>query len=267
MLRDITVGRYIPGTSPLHRADARTKILCTVMYSISVIAAKTIPQMACVFIFTAIAVYISKIRIKYMLKGLKPLRWFMLFTFIMNLFVSGGTILVSLGSLCITTAGIYKAVIITLRFIFFVAGTSLLTLTTPPIALTDALALLMKPLKLLHVPVDDIAMIISITLRFIPTFADEAERIMKAQRARGADFGSGSFISRIKAVIPVTIPLFLSVFRHADELSMAMDVRCYGKGIRIPRKVSKFTSIDAKTAIATIIFCVFLLFMKFMIEF
>lgn len=267
MLRDITIGRYIDTASPLHRTDARTKTLCTIAYSAAVIAADSFAAMAGIFIFTAIAVYISKIQIKYMIKGLKPLRWFMLFTFIMNLFLQDGTPWLTIGLLAITGRGLYTAVIVTLRFVFFVTGTSLLTLTTPPILLTDGLARLMKPLKQLRIPVEDIAMIISITLRFIPTFADEADRIIKAQQARGADFSHGGFIDRAKAIIPVTIPLFMSVFRHADNLSLAMDARCYGKGTRRPRKKSHFTKNDAVMAAAVSLFCIFSIFMKFMIEF
>ncbi|MGN0181840.1 MAG: energy-coupling factor transporter transmembrane component T family protein [Candidatus Ornithomonoglobus sp.] len=257
MLRDITIGRYIDTKSPLHHADARTKILAAVAYSVVVFTINSYAGMGLVFVFTAAAVLVSKIPAGYMLKGLKPLRLFMIFTFVMALFTGSGNPLWQWHIFKITASGIHNSIIVTLRFIFFVAGTSLLTLTTPPVALTDGLARLMKPLKALKVPVDDIAMIISVTLRFIPLFGDEAERIMKAQKARGADFSGGGLISKARAIIPVTIPLFISVFRHADELALAMDARCYGKGTRNPRKKTHFGKTDACIAFITIIFCIF----------
>lgn len=264
MLRDITIGRYINTLSPLHRADARTKILAAVAYSVAVLAVKSYIGMGLVLIFTVTAAAASKIPAVYMLKGLKPLRLFMLFTFITVFFTGSGDPIWQWHIFKITENGIHNSIMVTLRFIFFVCGTSLLTLTTPPIALTDGLARIMKPLKTVKAPVDDIVMIISVTLRFIPLFADEAERIMKAQRARGANFSGGGFIAKAKAIIPVTIPLFISVFRHADELALAMDSRCYGKGTRKPLKKTHFVKTDAVIAIITIIFCIFSVIIGFL---
>lgn len=263
MLRDITIGRYVSGSSPLHRLDPRTKIAGALVYSAAVLSCSSFISMAAAGAAAAVAAVISRIPLSYIIKGLKPLRWFILFTVIIDLFFVSGRIIWQLGFLHITYEGILAAALISLRFIFFVLGTSLLTLTTPPIELTDGLARIMKPLKVIKIPADDIAMIISITLRFIPSFADEAERIMKAQKARGADFSSGSIISRIRAIMPVTIPLFIGVFKRADELSLAMDARCYGKGSRNPRKKFSFNKIDAYFALIMIFFCGFLAIIEF----
>lgn len=263
MLRDITIGRYVPGNSALHRLDPRTKLLGALVYSAAVLSCSSFISMSAAGAAAVAAALISKIPVSYIIKGLKPLRWFILFTVIINLFCIDGKILWHLGAVHITYEGVSAAALLALRFIFFVLGTSLLTLTTPPIALTDGLARLLRPLKAVKLPADDIAMIISITLRFIPSFADEAERIMKAQKARGADFDSGSMISRVRSIMPVTIPLFISVFRRADELSLAMDARCYGKGVRNPRKKFFFGRTDAYFSLIMIIFCGFLAIIEF----
>lgn len=263
MLHDITIGRYVSGDSVLHRLDPRTKIIGALVYSAAVLSCSSFISMAAAGAAAAAAAVISKIPVSYIIKGLKPLQWFILFTVIIDLFCIDGTALWQFGAIHITYEGISAAALLALRFIFFVLGTSLLTLTTPPVALTDGLARLMKPLKAIKLPADDIAMIISITLRFIPAFADEAERIMKAQKARGADFGSGSIITRIRSIMPVTIPLFISVFRRADELSLAMDARCYGKGVRNPRKKFCFSRIDAYFSLIMIFFCGFLAIIEF----
>lgn len=263
MLRDITIGRYVAGSSPLHRLDPRTKIVCALVYSVAVLYCSSFVSMAAAGLSVTAAAIVSRIPISYIIKGLKPLRWFILFTVIIDIFFISGNVLISFGPLTITQEGITAAALITLRFVFFVLGTSLLTLTTPPVSLTDGLARLMRPLKAIKIPVDDIAMIISITLRFIPAFADEAERIVKAQKTRGADFGSGSIVSRIRAIIPVTIPLFISVFRRSEELSQAMDARCYGKGVRNPRKKFSFSRTDAYFTAIMIIFCSFLAIIEF----
>lgn len=264
MLRDITVGRYMDTGSALHGADAVTKILSAAAYSAAVFIADSFSGMALVFAFTAFAALSAKIPPRLLLKGLKPLRFFVVFTFVAALFSGGGDALWQWHALSITADGIRRAAILSLRFILFVGGTSLLTLTTPPMALTDGLARLLRPLSALKVPADDIAMIISVTLRFIPTLADESERIMKAQRARGADFSSGGLISRARALIPVAIPLFAGVFRRADELALAMDARCFGKGARTPRKRARFGKIDALTVIFTALLCVFLGIIEFL---
>lgn len=255
MLKDITVGRYVNKDSFLHRLDPRGKIAATVVYSILSLSCDSYISMAAIGAFTVLAAVLSRLPMRYIIKGIKPLRWFILFTVIVNLLSVSGDIILHIGPLNITREGVSTAFFTALRFIFFVTGTSLLTLTTSPIALTDALARIMHPLSKLGFPADDIAMIISITLRSIPAFADEADRIMKAQRARGADFSKGTIISRIRAIMPVTVPLFISVFRRADELSLAMEARCYGKGSRTPRKKSHFKKNDTFMLIAMIILC------------
>lgn len=263
MLKDITIGRYIETESFLHRLDARSKILGAVLFSITALSCSSFISLAVLGIITAAAIAASHLPFKYVISGLKPLRWLILFTVILNIFTVDGNIIWQWKSLHITYEGIRFALLVALRFILFVTGTSLLTLTTPPIALTDGLARLMKPLKKIRVPVDDIAMIISITLRFIPLFADETERIMKAQKSRGADFGSGKLISKLHSIIPIIIPLFLSVFRRADELSLAMDSRCYGKGARNPRKKSFFRRNDLLFGIFLVIICGILILFEF----
>lgn len=255
MLKDITVGRYIEKDSFLHHLDPRGKIAAAVVYSILTLSCDSYISMAAIGVFTVLAAVLSRLQLRYIIKGIKPLRWFILFTVIVNLLSVSGDIILQIGPFDITREGISTALFTALRFIFFVTGTSLLTLTTSPIALTDALARIMHPLSKLGFPADDTAMIISIALRSIPAFADEADRIMKAQRARGADFSKGTIISRVRAVMPITVPLFISVFRRADELSLAMEARCYGKGSRTPRKKSHFGKNDIFMLIAMIILC------------
>lgn len=257
MLRDITIGRYIEADSPLHRADARSKIIAALIYSVAVFAINNPVCAAALVLFTVAAIILSRIPVKTTLKGLIPLRWFILFTVVISIFTVQGNVLWRWQILHITDNGIYTAIMLSVKFMLFVTGTSLLTLTTPPIMLTDGLARLMKPLKLIKVPVDDIAMIISITLRFIPMFADEAEKILKAQRARGADFRTKGF-GKLKTVLPVTVPLFVSVLRKSEELALAMDARCYGKGTRNPMRRSTFHCIDILILSITPLICVFL---------
>ena len=245
MLRNITIGRYYPADSPLHKADARTKIISSIAFAAMVFACDAPAALLALGAFAAAATVIGHIPIKYILNGLKPLRWFILFTMIVNLFSADGNILWQWRALHVTDMGIAAAVITAYKLVLFIAGTSLLTLTTPPIALTDGMARLMRPLKYIRIPADDIAMMISITLRFIPSFADEAEKIMKAQRARGATFGGKGISGKARAMIPITVPLFAGALRRSEELALAMDARCYGKGARRPRNKTCFGKVDA----------------------
>lgn len=263
MLRDITIGRYIKKDSPIHRLDGRVKIIGALVYSIAILSCSSFFQFAVAVLFTAFAILISKLPFSYILKGLKPLRWFILFTAVVNIIAAGGTPILSLGTFRITYEGLSAALILALRFVLFVFGTSLLTLTTAPIDITDSLARLMTPLRKLKIPTDDIAMMISVTLRFIPLFADESERIIKAQKARGADFSSGSIISRIRAIIPLTIPLFVGVIRKSDELALSMESRCYGKGARIPRKKAILQKNDFVFGLIMTFFCGILVIIEF----
>ncbi|MBR0366303.1 MAG: energy-coupling factor transporter transmembrane protein EcfT [Clostridia bacterium] len=245
MLRDITVGRYYPADSPLHKADARTKIISSVAFAAMVFTFDTPAAMLVLGVIATAAAVIGHIPIKYMANGLKPLKWFILFTIIINLFFTDGNILCQWHVLHVTDKGIAAAVMTAYKLILIICGTSLLTLTTPPIALTDGMARLMRPLKYIRIPADDIAMMISITLRFIPSFADEAEKISKAQRARGAAFGGKRIFGKARAVIPIVVPLFAGALRCSEELALAMDARCYGKCERRPRNKTRFGKTDA----------------------
>lgn len=258
MLKDITIGRYYPASSPIHRADARTKIIVSLAFAVMVFAFDHPLAMVLLGVFCAVGTVMARIPFKYALKGLKPLRWFILFTIVVNLFFTDGTAIWKWHMLRITDRGVITAVITAYKLVLFIAGTSLLTLTTPPITLTDGIARLMEPLKLLRVPTDDIAMIISVTLRFIPSFADEAETIMKAQRARGSGFSEKGLGKKIRAVIPVTVPLFASAIRRSEELALAMDSRCYGKGTRRPRNKTRFSKTDAAVFAVTGVLAIFL---------
>lgn len=263
MLGDITIGRYIAKNSPLHSSDARTKIIAAAIFTAAVFACNSLFSLALLLLFCAAAACVSKIPVKYALSGLKPLRWFILFTIIVNLFFGGGNVLLSVWVLHITDTGIITAIKAALKFILLIGGTSLLTLTTSPIALTDGIARLIKPLNKIKIPADAIAMMISITLRFIPMFADEAEKIMKAQRARGADFGGG-IKKKLHSALAITIPLFISVFRRADELALAMDSRCYGAGKRAPRHKSEFSKNDMVIMLIMLALCTFLALIEFL---
>ena len=210
MLKDITLGQYFPGTSVIHRLDPRTKLLGVIL------------------IF---AISVSKIPPKSIVSGMKPLVIILVFTGVLNLFYSdGGVVLVKLWKLTITTEGLKRAILMTSRILMLISGTFLLTYTTSPISLTDGLESLLGPLKKLHVPVHELSMMMCIALRFIPTLIEETDKIMNAQKARGADFETGSIIDRAKALIPVLVPLFISAFRRADELATAMECRCYQGG-------------------------------------
>lgn len=259
MLRDITIGRYYPADSLLHKADARTKIISSAAFAAMVFAFDTPIALLTLGAAAAGAAMIGHIPIKYMLNGLKPLRWFILFTIIVNLFAADGTVLWQWHALHVTDKGIVMAVTTAYKLILLIAGTSLLTLTTPPITLTDGLARLMRPLKYIRIPADDIAMIISITLRFIPSFADEAEKIMKAQRARGAVSGGRGISGKVRTMIPMTVPLFAGALRRSEELALAMDARCYGKGTRRPRNKTQFGKTDAVIFAITSVMTFFLL--------
>ena len=262
ILRDITIGRYVNGNSPLHRADARIKLICMIVYSASMFACDSLLQLGAASVFTAIAIFISRLPLSYCIKGLKPLRWIILATMILNLFSSEGDIILQWSVFHITDMGIITAVKTASKLMLFALTASLMTLTTPPILLTDGIARLMKPLKIIRVPADDIAMMISITLRFLPTLADDAERIMKAQRARCAVEEKGLF-GAVRGMTPIIIPLFITAFRHSEELAVAMESRCYGKGARKPRRRSVFGGIDAAICGIMLLFCIFLGFLKF----
>ena len=230
MLKDITLGQYFPGDTPAHRLDPRTKIVLVVLYIVALFQAKNLLTYALVAVTFVTCARVSKVGARALLKGLKPVVIIVLFTGFLNLFFTPGETLFELGFLRLTDQGIYNALRMVVRIMLLIMGTFLLTYTTSPIALTDALERMLNPLKKLHVPVHELAMVMSIALRFIPTLIEETDKIMSAQKARGADFESGNLIQKAKALVPVLVPLFVSSFRRADELAIAMECRCYHGG-------------------------------------
>ncbi len=231
MLKDITLGQFFPGKSIIHRLDPRTKLVMLVVYIVALFLAKSWISYGVVFAFLAFAITISQIPLKSILRGMKPLVLIMVFTAILNLFfTTEGKVLVSFIGLKITDTGIQRAFFMLIRILMLITATFLLTYTTSPIALTDGLESLLGPLKHIHVPVHELSMMMCIALRFIPTLIEETDKIMSAQKARGADFESGKLMDRAKALIPVLVPLFISAFRRADELATAMECRCYHGG-------------------------------------
>ncbi|MDO5400412.1 MAG: energy-coupling factor transporter transmembrane component T [Eubacteriales bacterium] len=231
MLKDITLGQYFPGNSPIHRLDPRTKLIVLVVYVVALFLAESIVSYLLMLAFLLTVIHISTIPYKSIVRGLKPLVMIVAFTGIMNIFFyNSGKVLVKFWVITVTWGGVAKAIQMMSRILLLISGTFLLTYTTSPIALTDGLESLMKPLKKVRVPVHELAMMMSIALRFIPTLIEETGKIMSAQKARGADFESGSLMDKAKALIPILVPLFISAFRRADELATAMECRCYQGG-------------------------------------
>ena len=231
MLKDITLGQYFPGNSFVHRLDPRTKLLILVIYIVALFTASNWISYGIVLAFLAISIWISTIPLKSILRGMKPLVMILIFTGILNLFFTAGeTVLVSFWGIDITLEGIIRAVFMMARILMLITGTFLLTYTTSPISLTDGLESLLGPLKVLRLPVHELSMMMCIALRFIPTLIEETDKIMSAQKARGADFESGNLMQRVKALVPILVPLFISAFRRADELATAMECRCYQGG-------------------------------------
>ena len=232
MLKDITLGQYFPGNSVIHRLDPRTKLIMLVVYIVVLFMATNVVSYALVAGFLLAAIKISTIPMKSIVRGMKPLVFILVFTGILNIFFTTGEgdPLVALWGVAIYKEGLIRAVFMVLRILLLISGTFLLTYTTSPISLTDGLESLMNPLKKLHVPVHELSMMMCIALRFIPTLIEETDKIMCAQKARGADFESGSLMDKAKALVPILVPLFISAFRRADELATAMECRCYQGG-------------------------------------
>ena len=230
MLKDITLGQYFPGNTIVHRLDPRTKLIAVVIYIVALFVAGNFLSTLVVAASLVLCVALSRIRPSALFKGLKPLAFIILLTAFLNLFYSTGTVIAQWWIFRITREGLRRAVLMVLRIMLLVCGTFLLTYTTSPLQLTDGLERLMAPLKKLRFPVHELAMMMSIALRFIPTLIEETDKIMSAQKARGADFDSGSLVHRAKALLPVLVPLFVSAFRRADELATAMECRCYHGG-------------------------------------
>ena len=227
MIRDITIGQYYPAKSVIHKLDPRTKLFGTLVFIISVFLFHSIAGYAVATVFLAGMILISTVPVKFIFKGLKAIFMILLITMVFNIFLTPGEALVSFGIFKITKEGLSMAVRMAIRLVYLVIGSSLMTLTTTPNQLTDGLEKSLRPLNKIHVPVHEIAMMMSIALRFIPTLIEETDKIMSAQKARGADFETGSLMQRAKALVPLLVPLFVSAFRRADELATAMECRCY----------------------------------------
>ncbi|OHW62453.1 energy-coupling factor transporter transmembrane protein EcfT [Andreesenia angusta] len=230
MIKNITIGQYFPGETLVHRMDPRIKIMSVFIFIISLFFVNRFIAYAPSAILLLAVIAISRIPFKYILKGLKPISVLIAITFFINVFMTKGEVLYRLGPLTATREGLVQAGFMAIRLVLLVVGTTLLTLTTSPIALTDGIEKLLNPFKRIGVPAHELAMMMTIALRFIPTLLEEADKIMKAQMARGADFESGNVVRRAKNLIPLLVPLFISAFRRADELSMAMESRCYRGG-------------------------------------
>ncbi|MEN6472204.1 MAG: energy-coupling factor transporter transmembrane component T [Clostridiaceae bacterium] len=251
MFKDITLGQYYPGDSVVHRLDPRTKIVLMLAYIAVVFAIGEMWLFSIAAAFVFLTAALSRLPFSYLWKSLKPLKWVLVFMFVLNVFtIKTGAKLIDWWIVKITVDGVLQAVFVLLRLTLLVAGTALMTLTTTPIALTDGLEKLLSPLKRIGFPAHELAMMMTIALRFIPTLLEEADKIMKAQLSRGADFETGGLIKRAKGMIPIIVPLFVSAFRRADELAMAMESRCYhgGEG-RTRMKRLRFTGADGVAAL------------------
>lgn len=230
MIRDITIGQYYPSNSVLHRIDPRTKIVCTVLFVISLFVSNSIYAYGIATLFLAVIIRTSKVPLKFILKGLKPVFVLLIFSVVVNMFFTAGDPLITFGFVKITEQGLRQAILMAVRLVYLIIGSSLMTFTTTPTALTDGLERLFAFLKVIHVPVHEVAMMMSIALRFIPILTEELDKIMKAQAARGADFQQGSFMDKIRGLIPIMVPLFVSAIRRSNDLAMAMEARCYRGG-------------------------------------
>lgn len=253
MLRDITIGQHFPGESSVHRLDPRIKLVLTLVYIVVLFAVPNISGMVLAFAAVLVLYLMAKIPLRVLTRSMKPLLPIILFTAILNLFFAAGEPIVQFWIFKISREGIYYAITMVLRILCLIAGSSLLTYTTSPIVLTDAVERLLRPLAVLHLPVHELAMMMTIALRFIPTLIEETEKIMNAQKARGADLDTGSLLQRVKALVPVLIPLFISSFRRADELAMAMECRCYHGGDGRTRM--KQLHVTAQDVVSTLVFC------------
>ena len=266
MLNNITIGQYFPGTSPLHRLDPRVKIILLFIFLIEIFIFNSALSYALLTLFTIGLMLLSAVPIKLILRSLKPLLWIIIFTFIIHLFSHPGTEIAKVWLFTLTKEGVEQAVLISLRLILLLINSSLLTYTTSPLKLTDALESLLSPFKRIGVPAHELAMMMTIALRFVPTLIEETDKIMKAQQSRGADFSSGNILARLKSMVPILVPLFLSAFRRADDLAMAMEARCYRGGIgRTQMKTLAVGSIDYLAGIVIVLLTAVLTYIDFFI--
>ena len=245
MLRDITIGQYYPADSVIHKLDPRTKLMATLVYILSLFVFRNVAGFAAVTLALAVIILLSKVPFGFMVKGLRAIVIILVITAVFNLFLTPGEVLVTFWKLKITKEGLKNAAFMTIRLIYLILGSSILTLTTTPNQLTDGMEKALRPFNKIHVPVHEIAMMMSIALRFIPILIEETDKIMKAQLARGADFESGNLIKKAKAMVPLLVPLFVSAFRRANDLALAMEARCYhgGEG-RTKMKPLKYRGMD-----------------------
>lgn len=256
MIRDITLGQYYPEQSVIHRLDARTKILGTLLYIIEIFLVNSFAGFGLVILALGVLIGISRVPVRFIFKGLKAVVFIILLTFVLNLFMFDGTVLWHWKFLTITYEGLYRSCFMALRLILLIIGTSMLTLTTKPMELTDGLEKLLKPFNRFGLPSHEIALMMNIALRFIPTLLEETDKIMKAQQARGADFESGNLIQRVKNMIPILIPLFVGSFRIAQDLALAMEARCYHGGVGRTRM--KEIVFSRRDGVAGVLLAVFL---------
>ena len=264
MLRDITLGQYYPADSVIHKLDPRVKLFGTLIYIISLFVFKGLPAFILAAIFLVVLIKLSKVPFSYMVKGLKTIVLIMLFAAVFNLFLTPGTKLVSFWIFTITYEGLRNAILMAIRLTYLILGTSVMTLTTTPNELTDGLEKALAPMNKIHVPVHEIAMMMSIALRFIPILVEETDKIMRAQMARGADFETGGVIQRAKNMIPLLVPLFVSAFRRANDLAMAMEARCYRGGAgRTKMKPLKYANIDYRAYAIVILYFVIMMVLRF----
>ena len=269
MIRDITIGQYYPAKSVIHRLDPRVKIVCTLLFIVSLFIQNSVLGYAIATVFLAVVIRLSKVPFKFIVKGLKAVVILLLFTAVMNLFLTqGGDVLFSFWIFKVSEKGLRLAVFMAIRLIYLILGSSIMTFTTTPNGLTDGIESLLGPLKKLKVPVHEVAMMMSIALRFIPILLEETDKIMKAQIARGADLESGNLIQKVKAMVPILVPLFVSAFRRANDLAMAMEARCYhgGEG-RTKMKPLVYRSQDYKAYAFVIIYMVLIFVCGRMIPF
>lgn len=256
MLRDITLGQYYPGNSWVHSLDARIKIIATIVYIVALFIVDNFYGFIISAAVLGAVIAVSKVPLRFILKGLKPVFIIIIFTFVLNLFMVKGDVIWSLGFLHITRQGVRTAVFLGIRLVLLIIGSSMLTLTTKPISLTDGIEKLLSPMKKIGVPAHELAMMMTIALRFIPTLLEETDKIMKAQQARGADFESGNLIRRAKSLIPILVPLFISAFRIASELAMAMEARCY-RGDEGRTRMNEM-KLEGRDAVAGLLLALFL---------
>src|SRR5690554_831253 len=266
MIKDITIGQYFPGDTFIHRLDPRIKIIIIALFIVTLFFINNFYPYILVLGFILTAVHLSKVPLKFILKGIKPLMFIILITFFINIFMTKGEVLFYIGPLVVTKEGLRQAIFMAMRLVFLITGTSLLTLTTSPIALTDGIEKLLSPFKKIGLPAHELAMMMTIALRFIPTLLEETDKIMKAQMARGADFESGNILRRAKNLVPLLVPLFINAFRRADELATAMEARCYrgGEG-RTRLNELKFRSRDYVVLFSMVVFFGFIISTRYLV--